>query len=74
LLIDTFDDVGQLVDRPEVGRRRFVHELLDHQLALGDPAPATVFGDIDLFVERLAQQGCKVLRALWPLGLPDRPF
>jgi hypothetical protein len=61
--LDTLDDVGQLLDRAQIGRCRFVDELLDHQLALGDPAPGSVLGDLDLLVERLAQQGREVLRA-----------
>ena len=49
--LDTLDDIGQL---------------LDHQLALGDPAAAPVLGEADLLVERLGEQGREVLRALRP--------
>jgi hypothetical protein len=31
-------DVGQLFDRAQIGRCRFVDQLNDHLLALGDPA------------------------------------
>src|SRR5215472_1817295 len=73
--LDTLDDVGQLLDRPQFGCGRFVDELLDHQLALGDSAAHAVLGEIHLLVERLVQQGREVLRALWPpFGIAGSAF
>ena len=52
---DTLDDVGQPLDRAQIGRRRVVDQLLDHQFALGDPAPPSILGEADLLVERRAE-------------------
>jgi hypothetical protein len=74
VLLGALHDVGQLFDRAQIGRCRFVDQLGDHQIALGDPRrPSSV---TMTFSSRA--WAIKVARFFGPfgrpLGLPERPF
>ena len=58
---------------PQFGRGRFVDQLSNHRLALGDLPAFAVLGNRHLLVERRGQKRRQVFR--WPTaGVPGLPF
>src|SRR5271157_2784616 len=63
LLLDLFHHVDQHLGGARVGARRLVDHLLDDRLALADPAPLAVDGDVDLLVQGGDQERGQALAA-----------
>jgi len=72
LLLGVFDHVEQHLGRAQIGRSRFVDQLMDNRFALGDLAPLPVDRDENRLVQRIGEQCRQVLfaAAAGVAGLP----